>query len=95
MTAVALLGEVGKIEMAMAVDEHQAVSLPLPVRHSAGTRRCGAGSGVPGSQAPRSPACGEVALVGRNRQQVEQLAADCGMTGWHRMATWRTTSAVT
>ena len=73
---VELVREIGKIEMAVAVDQH-AVSLArarLPVRRSAETPAPAPASVAPGGDPVRAAERGEIALVRRDAEQVEQLA---------------------
>ena len=71
----------------------------MPARSLRFRRSAGTPAPAAAARAGRDPAAAaerlQLAFAGRDRQQVEQLAADVGMNGCARIATCRITSAVT
>src|SRR5262245_13075985 len=91
---IKLAGEIGKIEMAVAVDQHQLCALPSLSAYR-GKTGLGAGSGVPAAIRRAPPSSRKSLSSAGTASRSSNLAADLGMNGCARIATWRITSAVT
>src|SRR5688500_9895974 len=87
---VEVVGEIREVEMTVVIDKHQASAVAR--RGNTGT---GCGISVPGCRRPAPPSAAKLRCSPPCPSWSRSFAAEPGMTGAARIATCRTTSAVT
>src|SRR5690606_14252210 len=89
-------GELRKVEVAMMIDEHQALSSFASSGSTyRGNTAVGWGILIPGLRRPFGPSAAKVRASASCPSRSSSLLAELGIAGCARMATCRTTSAVT
>src|SRR5688572_24913685 len=85
-----VVGEIGKVEVTMMIDEHQASAIARR-----GNTGAGCGISVPALRRPVPPNAAKLRCSASCPSWSSSFPAEPGMTGAARIATCRTTSAVT